>query len=146
MKKALYFACLLILGCSPKRVFVTRTDSKPFKYIDFCDLPKHKGELVCVKGGYAGVVEYWSFRVASVNGCPDKLDVELNLQQMKYAKPGFERKFNYVHDNYMNNYLLIEVIGTYSDEEKEYGHLGHNNAIFIVEEVVNVTLRRSVTL
>ncbi|WP_291196571.1 hypothetical protein [Dyadobacter sp.] len=145
MKKAMYFACLLTLGCSPMRVLLPRTDSKSFKSIDFCELPKHKGDLVCVKGRYSGVEEYWSFKTTSVNGCPDKLDVELNLQEMKYAKLGFDRKSNRVHNNYMNSYLLIEVIGTYSDQEKEYGHLGHNNSVFVVQEIVSVTVKRSKT-
>lgn len=52
----------------------------------------------------------------------------------------FEEIFRKVAENYHNSYLMLEMIGKFDNSNKEgYGHLGHNNSRFIVDEIIKAT-------
>ncbi|QDK80182.1 hypothetical protein EXU85_16855 [Spirosoma sp. KCTC 42546] len=142
MKNILYLVCLFSLGCVRNHFSITQTDSKLFKYIDFCDLPNYKNDLVCIKGEYSGYDEYWSFSPISRKRCSNSLDLELGLNEVKYKNPEFDDKIRQAINNSVNSYLIIEAIGIYTNELKQYGHLGRKNSIFVVQEIVNVAVKK----
>ena len=138
----LYFTCLLLIGCTTKQVPIIQTDPKLYKVVDFCDLPKYEGDLVYVIGTYSGVEEYWSFNPANKGGCSHRFNMDLGLGEEKHPKPEFDDSFRQAATNYFDTYLVVEAIGTYSDELKEYGHLGTNNSVFVVHELIKVTVKK----
>lgn len=104
--------------------------------VTFCQLPALRNQLVYVRGTYSGLDEYWSFNSASKH-CENSLPVELTLSEQAIAP--FQAQFNTVHDKYLNYYLVVDAIGRYEDEQVHgYGHLGHNKAQFVVQQLVQV--------
>jgi len=104
-----------------------------------CDLPKVQGELVYTRGTLSGVDEYWSFSEIGKR-CKDTLNIELDLDaNWEKWKNEDKEKINFVYSEYWNKYLIIDAIGIF-EMGGNYGHLGTNNAKFIVHELVSVKL------
>ena len=103
-------------------------------FMEACDLPNHQNQLVYTRLIYSGLEEYWSLRPEKkcnlINADLDIPDsVELNAEEKKNIK--------YVHKHYGKTYLIMDLIGTFEDNnQKGYGHLGSNNSRFVVKYVV----------
>lgn len=119
-----------------KVVFPSRVlgDGYP-EYINPCELPNHKSELVYTRFIYSGVDEYWSLTA------PDKkcsVNASLELPNGIILNLKDEKALRDVISHYWKRYLIIDVIGTYNDNNKEgYGHLGSNSAVFTVKKVID---------
>ena len=128
MQKLTCIICLFIL--------VSCQSTKPVA--DFCDLPNYKGQKVYIKANYCGVEEYWS--LSGKKSCNEKLNVDL---QFKSGNTPFVYKsiFNKVHNRYYNSCLEIEAIGVFENDSKSgYGHLGSNNSVFLVSNLISAKL------
>jgi len=144
------FALLVfyLFGCSASRRSSTPKyfrDSIPI--VSFYDLPKHKGKKVYLQSWYSGNEEYWSLK--ALNGRFDqKLSVELQFKEWPHMPPPnkYDNLFDSVYNHYPDRYLLIDAIGTFSNDNKNgYGHLGSNNSVFIVSELIDVQLYNKIT-
>ncbi|MES2268441.1 MAG: hypothetical protein V4520_16880 [Bacteroidota bacterium] len=107
------------------------------EFIDFCEVPEHKNELVYTRFYYSGIDEYWSIYPASkkCNNVRADLDIPESIGRWNEYKQYFKD----IHNHYWDRYLIIDAIGTYDDSNKSgYGHLGTNPAKFVVKYLVNV--------
>ena len=112
----------------------------------FFDLPKYKGQKVYLQGRYSGMEEYWSLK--AINGrFNKKLSVELEFKVgPNYIPLKYQSYFDSVYNSYWNKYLLIDAIGIFSsDKEFGYGHLGSNNSLFVVSEIIDIQLYNKIT-
>ena len=103
-------------------------------FMEACDLPTHKSQLVYTRLIYSGMEEYWGLRPEKkCNLINADLDIPDNVELNREAK----KDINYVHAHYWKTYLIMDLIGTFEDcNPKGYGHLGSNNSRFVVKYVV----------
>ena len=110
-----------------------------YSYFKFCDFPKNLGTKVKILATYSGVEEYWSLH--SIEKCKSDSGVDLNLNNIYDSLPErIKKSLLAVHNSYWNKYVIIEATGKFEMNKKGYGHLGHNKAEFIVDEILNVEL------
>jgi hypothetical protein len=118
-------------------------DSIPI--ITFCDLPKFAGRPVYLTSYYSGIDEYWSLKNIKQKACSSKLTVDLQFAGYNPFNPPekFEKVFREAHENYHDTYLLIKAVGVFEQDRKNgYGHLGSNNARFVISEIIEASFIR----
>ncbi|MBL4677849.1 MAG: hypothetical protein JKY70_16845 [Mucilaginibacter sp.] len=128
-----------LIACSQKKQIIFPPPIFGFDvpdFIELCEVPKHKNELVYTRLFYSGVDEYWNVH-------PDKkcdfTNAELDIPENFDLSKRDLKMFKDVHDNYWNRYLIIDAIGTYqTGRASGYGHLGHNKANFVVKNILNI--------
>ena len=106
------------------------------EFINACELPTHKNELVYTRFIYSGIDEYWGLH--PVDKKCKGINAKLEIPDSVELKPKDQVLFKYAHDHYWNTYLIIDAIGTFDDSEHHYGHLGSNNSQFIIKWIVDV--------
>lgn len=107
------------------------------QFIDFCEVPEHKKELVYTRFYYSGIDEYWSIYPNNKKCNNVKADLEIPDSIERWEE--YKHYFTDIHDHYWDRYLIIDAIGTYDDSNKTgYGHLGANAANFVVKYLVDV--------
>ena len=104
------------------------------EFMEACDLPTHKNQLVYTRFVYSGIDEYWGLR-------PEKkcnlINADLDIPDRVELKTDDKKNIEYVHNNYWKTYLIMDLIGTLEDgNQKGYGHLGSNNSRFVAKYVV----------
>ena len=126
-------AMIFLAGCSQKPQ-KTRTSYKGLSRIEFCNLPNYQDKEVFTKAVYSGIMEYWS--LSSPTECKNGFQVDLNIKNYYSIPKKFEDVFN---KSQSFKYILIEAIGVFeTGRPGGYGHLGSNNASFLVTELVEV--------
>lgn len=144
MYKLIIIFCFqaFLYSCAPK--IKTQHPISSYKHIptvNFCDLPKHEGELVFIKAVYSGVDEYWALNAQKK--CKTQINVELDDREGMPIPKKYQSLFDSAYSSYWNTYLILQVTGTYdSKNPKGYGHLGSNKARFVVQDYFNVELVR----
>lgn len=109
------------------------------EYINACELPNHKHELVYTRFAYNGVDEYW--RLSPIDKkCKDfDGNTDLEIPDSVYLNPQNLKLLKYVHEHYWNSYLIIDAIGFFDNSNKNgYGHLGSHTSQFTVQKFVNI--------
>jgi hypothetical protein len=106
------------------------------EFINACELPNHKKELVYTRFIYSGVDEYWGLHPEKkCNQINADLDIPDNIE----IRPEFFKQLKDVHEKYWKKYLIIDVIGTFEDNNTSgYGHLGSNNSKFTVKYLIGL--------
>jgi hypothetical protein len=96
--------------------------------VNFCDLPKHEGELVLIEGTYSDVDEYWA--INALKKCKKIDNVELDYYKDGNPIPQkFRSLFDTTYSSYWNTYLIIKATGRYDSKDKDgYSHLGSNKS------------------
>ena len=103
-------------------------------FMDACELPTHKNQLVYTRFVYSGIEEYWG--LSPEKKC-NNINADLSISDSVVIKAEDLKNIKYVHSHYWNKYLIIDLIGTFDDSnQKGYGHLGSNNSRFIVKYVI----------
>ena len=83
---------------------------------------------------YSGTMEYW--QLGSLKNCNKDLHVDLDLTELYEMPKKFQKIFN---NHYRAKYLTVVALGKYEMGRKGgYGHLGSNNARFLVKEIIYV--------
>ena len=137
-------SCQLI-SCSSSKTTSAKFFRDTIPIVSFCDLPQFKGKQVYLRCYYSGIEEYWSLKDIEKKNCSPKLRIDLQFAgKNPFLVPKkFEKAFSDVRDNYYNSFLLIEAIGMFENDNKSgYGHLGSNNARFIISELVKAEVIR----
>lgn len=104
--------------CSPK----SRAIKSKLQTVDFCELPKYKGQRVLLTCLYSGHEEYWSLSSPDSVKCDIKLDVDLDFVDDYDRIPmRFRLVMRKVHNQYPIKALQIKVIGVFeADPNKRY--------------------------
>lgn len=104
------------------------------EFMDACELPGHKNQLVYTRFIYSGIDEYWGLRPEK--NC-NNINADLDIPEKVIVQPEDAKQIRYVHEHYWNKYLIMDVIGIFENENKNgYGHLGSNNSQFTVKYVI----------
>ena len=135
-QRIFHFTILLFL-------FVSCSSNKSDKYfggkkihfVEFCDLPKYKNEIVITEFYYTGFVEYW-WIYNKQKQC--ELGNQTNLTFQDYNS--IPKKFKNIIDKQSNYEILkITAIGKYDDSNLNgYGHSGNNQSEFTTIEIVKL--------
>lgn len=134
----LVFVSIFVFGQKKSKVIspprILNMESPDF--INACELPNHKKELVYTRFIYSGIDEYWGLK-------PEKKCSEINayleIPEHIEVRSDDLKKLRLVHDNYWKMYLIIDVVGTFEDPNPSgFGHLGSNNSRFTVKYFVDM--------
>ena len=125
---------IFLVGCSQKPQ-KTSTSYKGLPLIEFCSIPNHERKEVFTRAFYSGIIEYWS--LSSPTKCKNGFQVYLDINDHYDKVPeNFKNVFN---KSESFKYIIIEAVGIFETGRKSgYGHLGSNNARFLVSELVDV--------
>ncbi|MBS1501752.1 MAG: hypothetical protein JST32_06805 [Bacteroidetes bacterium] len=105
------------------------------EFMDACQLPAHRNQLVYTRLIYSGIDEYWG--LYTEKKC-NNINADLCIPDSVVVKPEDVNNIKYVHDHYWNTKLIMDLIGTFDDSsQKGYGHLGSNNSRFVVKYVID---------
>jgi hypothetical protein len=77
-------------------------------FMEACDLPAHKNQLVYTRLIYSGVDEYWGVRPEKK--C-NKINAYLDIPDSVEVKAEDTKNIKYVHDHYWKKYLIIVIPG-----------------------------------
>jgi hypothetical protein len=105
---------------------------------DICNLPNLRNQEVIIKGSFEGIDEYWSLYPIQKK-CDPIINIELNIDRLDLSR-GQRNIFNETFKSYSKRHILLVVKGVYRDEKKEFGHLGSNQAEFVVSKIYSMEL------
>jgi hypothetical protein len=107
------------------------------KKIRFCDLPKYEGQLVKTDFSYSRAQEYSSIHKKE-NDCDSALFLSFDFLD----RESVPRKLNELlkKANYSNYKYHLNMTAVGSFKKGRYGHLGSNNGLFIITEIIEATL------
>lgn len=145
MRFLLLISIPFISGCKTPAPSGTVYYNDNIPIVNYCDLPDFQQRQIFLKASYSGMDEYWSLGGVVKTKCGANLKVDLQFAGkdpvFEPIPKEYESKFQYVHKNYANSYLLLELIGTFEiDEKRGFGHLNLNTSRFIVSRIVNAKI------
>jgi hypothetical protein len=77
----------------------------------------------------------------SIIKCDKQINVDFDVDAIyDHLRPKYKKLLSEVHNNYWKSYLVIDAIGKFEMNGQGYGHLGHNQAVFTPERIINMEL------
>jgi hypothetical protein len=109
-------------------------------YFNFCNFPQNLNQQVRILGNYSGIEEYWS--IYSSGKCKNQIKVDFDINAIYDKLTSYNKKlFSEVHSKYWKYYLQVDATGRFEMNGKGYGHLGHNQAVFIPDKIISLELK-----
>jgi hypothetical protein len=141
-----YFILILVIPsltllffskCSPS-INISKQNSDSL-YFNFCDFPQNLNQRVRILGNYSGIEEYWS--IYSIDKCENKFSVDFEIDAVYNKLTSTQKElFSKLINKYWKYYLLVDVSGRFEMNGKGYGHLDHNQAVFIADTIFSLKL------
>ena len=127
------FLFLFFLNCSSQKD-EQFFENKKLNFIEFCNLPNHKNEMIVTEFYYSGFVEYWA--IYGENKC--ELNNQTNLTFQNYNS--LPTRFKIIFDKQKNYEILkIKAIGKFENDNPDgYGHDGINKSQFKLYKIINL--------
>ena len=100
-----------------------------------CELNKRINDTVLISGIYSNCMEYSSFNVIEKASCYDLYDMDLDLNLIEFT-PKLEKRFNEMQGCGVSMKMILKGI-LRKDSKADYGHLGTNNSLLEVIEVID---------
>ena len=99
-----------------------------------CELNNRINDTVVISGIYSNCMEYSSFDLVEKDNCYELFNMDLNLNEVEFT-PELDKRFDKMQGCGVSMKMILKGI-LRKDINSDYGHLGTNNSLLEVLEIV----------